>query len=91
MSMKSKNQEIVKRIRAEIAQRGKFDKLDVFPVENTFTRRQRYWNDGIINLFKDLYALCYRDGTRIQWSCQKIPNDSITKARSASHGFCYKE
>ena len=25
-------------------------KLDVYPVENTFTRRPRFWNDGNVNL-----------------------------------------
>lgn len=26
--------------------------MDVFPLENTCTRRPRYWNDGKKNIFK---------------------------------------
>lgn len=46
------NKRIVTEIREEIARKGLTGKLDVYPVENTFTRRPRFWNDGNVNLFK---------------------------------------
>ena len=41
-----------KEIRKEIKNQGLSDSLDVYSVENTFTRRPRYWTDGDIHLFK---------------------------------------
>lgn len=41
-----------KEICKEIKNRGLSDSLDVYSVENTFTRRPRYWTDGDIHLFK---------------------------------------
>jgi hypothetical protein len=52
MSVKEKNHTIVKMVRDEITRRGLAGKMDVYPVENTFTRRPRFWNDGCVNLFK---------------------------------------
>ena len=61
MTKKEQNQKIVKKIREKLEKAGILDKLDVFPVENTYTRRPRYWNNGQKNLFKihmwDLNAL----------------------------------
>lgn len=52
MRMKEKNEKIVKEIRKEIRNQGLSDVLDVYPVENTFTRRRRYWTDEKVHLFK---------------------------------------
>lgn len=52
MNKKEINKSIVKEVRDRLAEAGISDKLDIFPVENTFTRRQRYWNDGYKNIFK---------------------------------------
>lgn len=52
MNMKEKNKKIVQEIRKEIQDQGLSDSLDVYPVENTFIRRPRYWTDGDIHLFK---------------------------------------
>lgn len=46
------NQKIVAEARKKIADLGLEGKLDIYPVANTFTRRQRYWKDGTMNLFK---------------------------------------
>ena len=52
MSKTERNKEIVAMTRKKLADAGIAEKLDIFPVENTFTRRPRYWNDGEKNLFK---------------------------------------
>lgn len=66
MGMKEVNKKIVTKIRAEIASRGLAGKLDVYPVENTFTRRPRYWNDGDVNVFKVH-----------MWDLNKLDNDEL--------------
>ena len=54
MNMKERNKYICSQIRKIIDEEGLTGKLDVFPVENTFTRRPLYWNDGETSLFKVL-------------------------------------
>ena len=46
MSKKEKNKMIVKLTRNKLTRLGLKGKLDIFPVENTFTRRPRYWSDS---------------------------------------------
>lgn len=52
MSKKEKNKKIITEIRIRLEKAGISDRLDVFPVENTLTKRPRYWNNGEKNLFK---------------------------------------
>lgn len=52
MSKKEKNKKIIVEVRNRLAKAGISDRLEVFPVENTFTKRPRYWNNGETNLFK---------------------------------------
>lgn len=52
MTKKQRNSKIVEMTRRKLLEAGISDKLDIFPVENVFTRRPRYWNDGEKNLFK---------------------------------------
>ena len=52
MNMKEKNKLIEKEIRKEIKNQGLSDLLDVYPVENTLTKRPRYWSEGDLHLFK---------------------------------------
>lgn len=67
MNMKEKNKKIVQEIRKEIKNQGLSDSLDVYPVENTFTRRPRYWTDGDIHLFKVH-----------MWNLNKMDTDELT-------------
>lgn len=55
MKKLEKNREIVAEIRGRLKDAGLEDVLDVFPVENSFTRRPRFWvdSDGVA-LFKVL-------------------------------------
>lgn len=46
MQKKQINKEIIHKLRMKLRTLKLEDKLDVFPIENTFTRRQRYWIDG---------------------------------------------
>lgn len=52
MTKKEQNEQIVKRIREKLEKAGIQNTLDVFPIENTFIRRPRYWNNGEKNMFK---------------------------------------
>ena len=52
MSKTERNQQIIALIRSKLNDAGISDRLDVFPIENTCTRRPRYWNDGKKNIFK---------------------------------------
>ena len=53
MSKKEKNNTIIKLTRNKITRLGLKGKLDIYPVENTFTRRPRYWRDSDgVALFK---------------------------------------
>lgn len=52
MSKKEYNKIIIEMIREKIAERRLTDVLDVYPIENTFQRRQKYWTDGNVHLFK---------------------------------------
>lgn len=59
------NNRIVAEARIKIAEAGLEQRLDIYPVTNTFTRRPRYWNDGNISYFKvhmwDLNKLSVED------------------------------
>lgn len=52
MQKKERNKQIVAFIRSKLNDAGISDRLDVFPLENTCTRRPLYWNDGEKNIFK---------------------------------------
>lgn len=67
MNMKEKNKKIVQEIQKEIKNQGLSDSLDVYPVENTSTRRPRYWTDGDIHLFKVH-----------MWNLNKMDTDELT-------------
>lgn len=49
---KQLNKIIVAEARNKISKIGLSVKLDIYPVETTFTRRPRYWTDGSMNFFK---------------------------------------
>jgi hypothetical protein len=66
MNMKERNKYICNQIRKIIDEEGLTGKLDVFPVENTFTRRPLYWNDGETNLFKVL-----------MWTVNKLSDEDL--------------
>lgn len=53
MKKLARNRAIIADIRSRLKESGLDDVMDVFPVENTFTRRPRYWvdSDGVA-LFK---------------------------------------
>lgn len=74
-----KNSIIITEIRRKINEAGLAGKLDVFPVENTFLRRPRYWVDTEgVRLFKVLmWDLNSLDGETLE---QEI-NSRITAAR----------
>lgn len=81
MSKKEKNSSIIKQVRDIIAQKGLAGKLDIFPVENTFTRRPRYWNDGNVNLFKvHMWDLNKMDG-------EELSNEIIARVNQAAKYF----
>lgn len=52
MTKRERNKQIIEMTRKKLGKVGVLDKLDIFPVENVYTRRPRYWNDGKTNLFK---------------------------------------
>lgn len=52
MTKKEIQNRIVAEARIKIAEAGLEQKLDIYPVTNTFTRRLRYWKDGNICYFK---------------------------------------
>lgn len=78
MTKKERNIEIVDMARRKLSEAGISDKMDIFPVENVFTRRPRYWNDGGKNLFKvhmwDLNDMSETD-------CEKEIDNRIREAR----------
>lgn len=78
MTKKERNIEIVDMARRKLSEAGISDKMDIFPVENVFTRRPRYWNDGEKNLFKvhmwDLNDMSETD-------CEKEIDNRIREAR----------
>ena len=45
MQKREKNQQIIKKVQDKIYTRGLYGKLAMFPVENVFTRRPRFWRD----------------------------------------------
>lgn len=68
-------------MRDVIVQKGLAGKLDIFPVENTFTRRPRYWNDGNVNLFKvHMWDLNKLDG-------EQLSNEILEKVNQAVKYF----
>lgn len=78
MSKKEKNASIVKQVRDVIVQKGLAGKLDIFPVENTFTRRPRYWNDGNVNLFKvHMWDLNKLDGEQLSNEISERVNQAV--------------
>ncbi len=78
MSKKEKNASIVKQMRDVIVQKGLAGKLDIFPVENTFTRRLRYWNDGNVNLFKvHMWDLNKLDGEQLSNEILERVNQAV--------------
>lgn len=78
MSKKEKNASIVKQMRDVIVQKGLAGKLDIFPVENTFTRRPRYWNDGNVNLFKvHMWDLNKLDGEQLSNEILERVNQAV--------------
>jgi hypothetical protein len=78
MSKKEKNASIVKQVRDVIVQKGLAGKLDIFPVENTFTRRPRYWNDGNVNLFKvHMWDLNKLDGEQLSNEILERVNQAV--------------
>ena len=52
MNKTERNKQIIAITQKKLEDAGISDKMDIFPVENVFTRRPRYWNDGEKNLFK---------------------------------------
>lgn len=78
MTKKERNIEIVDMARRKLSEAGISDKMDIFPVENVFTRRPRYWNDVGKNLFKvhmwDLNDMSETD-------CEKEIDNRIREAR----------
>lgn len=78
MSKKERNKQIVDMVRQKLSDAGIIDRLDIFPVENTFLRRPLYWNDGEKNLFKvhmwDINSLSDED-------CEAEIDKRISEAR----------
>lgn len=48
------NKAIILEICKRISKLGLDGKIDVFPVQNTFTHRPRYWEEGGVGMFKVL-------------------------------------
>lgn len=48
------NSSIVDETRKRIDRKGLTGKIDIFPVENTFTHRPRFWTENGVGLFKVL-------------------------------------
>ncbi len=54
MTKKEINKRIVEETRSRIKELGLKGKIDIFPAENTWVRRPRYWDDNGIGMFKVL-------------------------------------
>lgn len=68
--LKERNKEIERLVNAEISRRGLSGKLEVEPIDNTFTRRPRFFigkSDGIPR-FKIL-----------MWSVNKLDDESLER------------
>ena len=52
MAKRERNNAIISEARQKIDDLGLSGKLDIFPVENPSTRRQRYWTADDVHLFK---------------------------------------
>lgn len=78
MNKKERNKQIVDMTRKKLMKEGIEDKLDIFPVENTFTRRPLYWNDGEKNIFK---VHMWDVNTLTDQECEKEIDNRIAAAR----------
>lgn len=78
MTKREKNKQITAMTRRKLTDAGIVDKLDIFPVENTFTKRPLYWNDGEKNLFK---VLMWDVNTMSEQECETEIDNRIKAAR----------
>ena len=78
MTKRERNKQITAMTRKKLTDAGIADKLDIFPVENTCTRRPRYWNDGEKNLFK---VLMWDVNTMSEQECEEEIDNRIEAAR----------
>lgn len=78
MGKKERNKQIIAMTRKKLRDAGIFDEMDIFPVENVYIRRPRYWNDREKNLFKvhmwDINAMSEQE-------CEEEIDNRINAAR----------
>ncbi len=71
------NKAIILETQKRLSKLGLEGKIDIFPVQNTFTCRPRYWKEGEVGLFKVLmWTVNSLEGQELSDEIDKRINDA---------------